>query len=83
MVTVYVGGKRVGPWAEAEAAFVAALARNELISFRDEHGKVIADISPFDVEPDWVKEITPEETARRMAEPGMTLEEWRKRQGEA
>ncbi len=30
-------------------------------------------------DPDWVRAITPEETARRMAGPFLTLDEYRKR----
>ena len=32
-------------------------------------------------DPDWVKAITPEEIARRMAEPGFTFEEVKARLG--
>ncbi len=33
---------------------------------------------PNEDDPVWVKAITPEETARRLAEPFMTVEEYRK-----
>ena len=80
MVTVYVGGKAVS-WAEAEKLFAEA-ARTQPVEFRDESGKVIATtVPPAGPDPDWVARITPEETARRMAEPGFTFEEVKKRLG--
>jgi hypothetical protein len=81
MVTLYVGGKKVANWNEAEKLF-AETARSQRIEFRDESGQVIATSTPeADDDPDWVKAITPEETARRMAEPGFTYEEMKKRLG--
>lgn len=77
MVTVVIGGKAVS-WADAEALFAKA-ACTERVEFRDETGTVIATAAPVaDVEPDWVRAITPEETARRMAGPFLTLEEYRR-----
>lgn len=78
MVTLVVGG-RVVNWADAEAVFAAA-ARTEPIEFRDAAGNVLATTAPA-AEPDWVRTITPEETARRMAGPFLTLDEYR-RQGD-
>ena len=78
MVTLYVGGKAVS-WAEAEAAFAAAGLAGRL-ELRDAAGNVVAPgDAAADVDPDWVKAITPEETARRMAEPGFTFEEMKQR----
>lgn len=80
MVTVYFGGKAVS-WAEAEKLFAEA-ARTQPVEFRDENGKVIATtVPPAGPDPDWVAKITPEETARRMAEPFFTFEEVKKRLG--
>ena len=79
MVTLYVGGKAVS-WAEAEAAFAAAGLAGRL-ELRDDAGTVVAPAPGGGDDPDWVKAITPEETARRMAEPFFTLEEWRARGG--
>lgn len=80
MVMVYVGGKAVS-WAEAEKLF-AETARTQPVEFRDENGKVIATtVPPAGPDPDWVAKITPEETARRMAEPFFTLEEYRRQSG--
>ncbi len=77
MVTLHVGGKAVS-WADAEKLFAEA-APTQTIEFRNDAGRVIAVSAPVD-EPDWVKAITPEETARRMAGPFMTLEEYRKQE---
>lgn len=79
MITLYVGGKAVS-WSEAEELFAEA-AQNQPIEFRNAAGRVIATSVPAE-DPDWVKAITPEETARRMAGPFFTLEEYRRRMGE-
>jgi hypothetical protein len=78
MVTLFVGGKVVS-WADAEKLFAEA-APTQAIEFRNDAGRVIAVSAPVD-DPDWVKAITPEETARRMAEPGYTFEEMKQRLG--
>lgn len=78
MVTVYVGGKAVS-WADAEQLFAEA-AGTQSIEFRNAAGRVIAVCEPVE-DPDWVKAITPEETARRMAEPGFTFDEMKQRLG--
>lgn len=80
MVTLYVGGQKV-EWADAETALAGA-GRGEL---RNDAGKVLGVVVPQPAtredDPDWVKAITPEEIARRMAEPGYTFEEVKKRLG--
>jgi hypothetical protein len=77
MVALYVGGQKV-EWADAEEALAGA-GRGEL---RNDAGKVLGVVVPQPTtredDPDWVKAITPEEIARRMAEPFLTLEEYRK-----
>ena len=78
MVTLFVGGKVVS-WADAEKLF-AESAPTQAVEFRNAAGRVIAVSAPVD-DPDWVKAITPEETARRMAEPGYTFEEMKQRLG--
>lgn len=83
MITLYVGGKRVGTWQEAESLF-AVTAPVHQVEFRDESGRVIAaTVPPLEPneDPDWVKAITPEETARRMAGEFVTYEEMKKRLG--
>ena len=78
MVTLYVDGKAVS-WADAEQLFADA-APTQPVEFRNAAGRVIAVSAPAE-DPDWVKAITPEETARRMAGPFFTFEEMRQRPG--
>jgi hypothetical protein len=80
MVTLYVGGQKV-EWADAEKLF-AETAGKQPIEFRDESGRVIATSVPG-AEPliPWEPEVTQEEIDRRMAEPGFTFEEVKKRLG--
>jgi hypothetical protein len=72
MVTLYVRGQKVGTWSDGEK-----------FEFRNENGDVVGTFVPSQTasDPDWVRAITPEETARRMAEPGFTFEEMKKRLG--
>ena len=80
MVTVYVDGKAVS-WADAEQLFADA-ARTRAVEFRDAAGRVFATSVPgAEPVPAWEEAITPAETARRMAEPGFTFEEMKKRLG--
>jgi hypothetical protein len=77
MVTLHIGGKVVN-WADAEKLF-ADNARTQLVEFRDAAGQVIATTAPANTDdPDWVKAMTPEEIARRLAGPFLTLDEYRK-----
>lgn len=78
MVTLYVDGKAVS-WTDAEK-LLADAGPADLIELRNAAGRVVAVCAPVE-EPDWVRAITPEETARRMAEPGFTFEEMKKRLG--
>jgi len=79
MVTLRIGGKAVN-WAGAEQLFADA-APTQTIEFCNAAGRVVGVFAPVE-DPDWVKEITPEETARRMAGPFLTLEEYRRQAGE-
>ncbi len=81
MVTLYVGGRKVA-FADAEKIFGDAPS----IELRNDAGQVLVrfvresiEVKPDD--PDWVKAITPEEIEKRMAEPGYTFEEVKKRLG--
>lgn len=77
MVTLFVRGKAVR-WADAESLFAAAAA-TEAVEFRDAAGRVIATTTPAgDADPEWVRAITPEETARRRAGTFLTLDEYRR-----
>jgi hypothetical protein len=82
MVMLYVGGKKV-EWAEAEKALASTEAGQ--LELRNDAGEVLGvvvrKIATFEDDPDWVKAITPEEIERRMAEPGYTFEEMKKRLG--
>lgn len=78
MVTLYVGGKAV-KWSDAEQLF-ADDTLTDSVELRNAAGRVVAVFAPVE-DPDWVKEITPEETARRMAGPFLTFEEIQKQWG--
>ncbi len=84
MVTLYVGGKAVGTLADAVRLFPQFIAGAHPVEFRDEGGDLVGTFLPEpktaadDDEPDWVKAITPEETARRMAGQFLTLDEYRR-----
>jgi hypothetical protein len=80
MVTLYLGGQQVA-WVDAEKLFAEA-AKTQPIEFRDEKGHVIARSMPGP-EPiiPWEPDVTQEEIERRMAEPGLTLDELRTRLG--
>jgi hypothetical protein len=81
MISLYVDGKLVGTWAEAEKVF-AETAKTRAVEFRDESGRVIATSVPgAEPVPAWEAAITPEEIERRLAEPGFTFEEVKKRLG--
>jgi hypothetical protein len=84
MVTLYVRGQRVS-WAEAEKALAETPAGVNEIELRNDAGRILARVLPESLaradDPDWVKAITPEEIERRLAEPFMTLEEFKKQQG--
>jgi hypothetical protein len=81
MVTLYVGGRKIGSWAEAEKLFAEA-ARTQPIEFRDENDRIIATSVPG-AEPiiPWDPSITQEELDRRAAGPFVTFEELKKRLG--
>jgi hypothetical protein len=83
MVTLYVGGQKVA-WADAEKLFSKPLVEPHHIELRDDAGRVVARVVPEPAvdDPDWVKAITPEEIARRMAGPFLTLDEYRKQAGQ-
>jgi len=78
MVKLNIGGQKVS-WADAEKLF-AEMASKGRVEFRDENGLLMATSFP---EPggSWEDQITPEETARRLAQPGYTFEEAKKMLG--
>ncbi len=84
MVALYVGGQKV-EWADAERVLADRPSGADSIELRTDAGKVLGVVVPNITtrpdDPDWVKAITPEEIARRMAEPGYTFDEVKKRLG--
>lgn len=80
MITLYVGGRKVA-WADAEKLFAEAASKLP-IEFRDENDRVIATSVPG-AEPlvPWEPGVTQEELDRRLAEPGLTFDEVKKRLG--
>ncbi len=79
MITLYVNGKPLGTWSEAERLFQES-AGTQAVEFRDSSGRVFATSEPAPV-PDWVAGITPEETQRRLAGEFVTFDELKKRLG--
>jgi len=84
MVTLYVAGRKV-EWADAGRVLAEPSAFANGIELRNDDGKVtplvVGPKTSADDDPEWVKAITPEETARRMLEPGFTFDEMKKRLG--
>ena len=83
MVTLHVGGRQVGTLADAERLIPEFLARKQRVEFRDTDGTPIGTLDPAPPESlvPWDPTITAEEIERRMAEPGLTFEEMKKRLG--
>lgn len=84
MVTAYVCGRKV-EWADVERMPASPSPEAGQIELRNAAGQVLGLVVPRittrEGDPDWVKAITPEEIKRRMAEPGYTFEELKKRLG--
>ena len=81
MVVLYVGGERVGTWAESEHRLAEFVARQVEVELRDETGKYLGRIVPEPLVP-WEPDVTREELDRRAAEGGgMTLAEFWKKMG--
>lgn len=82
MVALYIGGQKV-EWADAAKRLADPSTEAERIELRDAAGEFVARVKLQFAEndPDWVKAITPEEIERRMAEPGYSFEEVKKRLG--
>ncbi|MDB5312068.1 MAG: hypothetical protein JWO38_6270 [Gemmataceae bacterium] len=87
MVTLYVGGHKVGTLADAEKLVPEFLARKQKVEVRDEAGNSIGMFTPTPPrDPDeplipWEPDVTREELERRKAEPGLTIDEVRKQLG--
>ena len=87
MVTLYVGGRKVGTLDDSQALVAELVANPREIELRDDTGKVLARVIPEPAvklgEPlvPWDPSITKEELDRRANEPGLTIDEVRKRLG--
>jgi hypothetical protein len=51
MVVLYVGGNRIGTWAEAEQVFADLAARRQEIELRDEVGRTLGRFIPAEPGP--------------------------------
>ena len=85
MVTLYADGKPI-PWADAERVVPECLARNQRVELRnDTTGQPLGVFTPAPtpLEPivPWEPNVTQEEYDRRLAEPGLSFEEVKKRLG--
>lgn len=87
MVTLYVGGQKVGTLEDAPKLIPELIARKQRVELRDENGNSIATLYPTPpLDPNeplvpWDPTITREELERRMTEPAYTFEEVRKMLG--
>jgi hypothetical protein len=85
MVALYVDGQRVGTLADAERLIPDLIGRGKTVELREDTGnRRIGLVTPEQNETlvPWELTLTPEEARRRIEEPGgMTLAEFRKRQG--
>ncbi len=87
MVKLFVAGQPVGTLADVEKVLAEVIAKKQSVEFRDESGAVIGSFIPTQTPtPDeplvpWDSSITREELDRRASEPGLSIEEVRKRLG--
>lgn len=51
MVVLYVGGKRIGSWAEAEQVVAELVAKQQEIELRDEVGRTLGRFVPAETGP--------------------------------
>lgn len=81
MVKLFVAGTAVGTLADAEKVFAEVIAKRLSVEFRDESGTVVGSFVPAEPPVPWDPTITREELDRRAAEPGLSIDELRKRLG--
>jgi hypothetical protein len=76
MVELYVGGHRIGSWADAEYLLAELATRRQKIEIRDETGRTLGSFVPVDPFPD-----QPEIERRCAAGGGIPLAEFWKKMG--
>ncbi|HEY1190663.1 MAG TPA: hypothetical protein VGE74_23730 [Gemmata sp.] len=87
MVKLFVAGNVVGTLADAGAVLAEFITKNQPVEFRDESGALIGAFIPaplpaaLDPLVPWDPSLTREELDRRATEPGVAIEEVRKRLG--
>lgn len=87
MVTLYVGGQKVGTLDDAPKLIAEFITHNVPIEFRDDTGELVGTFlpkqPPLPPEPlvPWDPSITQEEIDRRMAGEFLTFDEVKKRLG--
>jgi hypothetical protein len=82
MVALYVGGHYIGKLHEDPDLLARLVRAGERVELRDESGNQLGKVIPTR-EPliPWEPGVTQEEIDRRLAEPGLTLDELRERLG--
>jgi hypothetical protein len=87
MVTLFAAGNKIGTLADAPKLIEEFINRNYPIEFRNEAGELVGNFvpvqTPTSVDPGvpWEPDLTREEIERRVAEPGLTYDEVKKRLG--
>lgn len=83
MVAAIVNGEKVGTLEDALRAIRDAAANKQSVEFREADGRMIGKFNPPDDGPlvPWDPAITREELDRRLAGPGLTWDEAKKRMG--
>ena len=87
MITLYVGGERIGTLADLERLFHEIRDHGRNVELHDEAGRSVAKLCPErDAKPGeplvpWEPDVTQEELDRRTSEPSFTFEEVKKRLG--
>lgn len=82
MIVLYVGGTKVGTWAEAERLLPEYAAQGKEVELRDDAGKLICRAVPPEPICPWEPSLTAADFDRMSAEGGgMSLAEFWKRMG--
>lgn len=85
MVVLYINRKQIGTMADEENWFTRLAGTPDQIEIRNEKGTTLGWLVPAKCPPEplvpWDPSITKEELDRRAAEPGLTLDEVKKRLG--